>query len=387
MTHVARGLIVGAAETERLGRIPDRSAIELHAEAARAAISDAGLTKDDIDGLATAGMPPITVADHLGLRPSFMDGTYIGGGSFLLHVRHAIAAIDAGLCENVLITHGSSARSRVGHPPRVTDPASPPGQFERPYGTVTPPTMFPIGLLRYMKEFGLTHEQLAEVPVAQREWSSRVGRALFRDRITVDDVFASRLVAYPLHLLQCCLVTDGGGAVVVTSATPSKARWWPKPPVYVLGTGEAMAHSMISGMADFTTSGAFARSSALAFEQAGVGPEDVDHLMIYDAFAHLPIYALEDCGFVKRGEAGAFIADGHTRPGGSLPVNTNGGGLSYTHTGLYGMFLLLEAVRQVRGEAEAQVPEVDVSMVQAVGGMFEAAGTLILGSSDACVGR
>jgi acetyl-CoA acetyltransferase len=387
VTRAAQGLIVGAAETERLGRIPDRSALELHAEAARAAIADAGLTKADIDGLATAGMPPVTVAHHLGLQPSFMDGTYIGGGSFLLHVRHAIAAIDAGLCENVLITHGSSSRSRVGHPPRVADPASPAGQFEHPYGAVSPPMLFPIGLLRYMKEFGLTHEQLAEVPVAQREWASRVSRARFRDRITVEDVLASRMVAYPLHLLQCCLVTDGGGAVVVTSARPDKARWWPKPPVYVLGTGEAMAHSMISGMADFTTSGAFARSSELAFAQARLGPSDIDHLMIYDAFAHLPIYALEDCGFLKRGEAGAFIAEGHTRPGGSLPVNTNGGGLSYTHTGLYGMFLLLEAVRQVRGEAQAQVPGVEVSMVQAVGGMFEAAGTLILGSSDARVSR
>lgn len=383
MSALGRGLIVGAAETRRLGRIPDQSALELHAEAARAAVADAGLNLRDIDGLATAGMAPVDVAHHLGLRPSFMDGTYIGGGSFLLHVRHAIAAIDAGLCENVLITHGSSARSRVGHPPRVTDPASPIGQFERPYGTVSPATMFPIGLLRYMKEFGLTHEQLAEVPVAQRDWASRVSRAMFRDPITVGDVLTSRMIAYPLRLLQCCLVTDGGGALVVTSAKPGKARLWPKRPVYVLGTGEAAAHSMISGMADFTTSGAFARSSALAFGQARLGPRDIDHLMIYDAFAHLPIYALEDCGFVGRGEAGAFIAEGHTRPGGSLPVNTNGGGLSYTHTGLYGMFLLLEAVRQVRGEAEAQVPGVEVSMVQAVGGMFEAAGTLILGSSDA----
>lgn len=382
MTSGGRGAIVGAAETAKLGRIPDQSALELHAEAARAAVADAGLTLSDIDGLATAGMPAVTVAHHLGLQPSFVDGTYIGGGSFLLHVRHAIAAIDAGLCQNVLITHGSSARSRIGHRPRLSDPASPIGQFEQPYGTVSPPTMFPIGILRYMKEFGLTHEQLASVPVAQRQWAARVPRAMFREPISVADVLASRMIAYPLHLLQCCLVTDGGGALVVTSAERGRAGGWPKPPVYVLGAGESAVTSMISTMPDFTTSGAFASSSAAAYAQAGLGPRDVDHLMVYDAFAHLPIYALEDCGFVGRGEAGAFVAEGHTRPGGSLPMNTNGGGLSYTHTGLYGMFLLLEAVRQVRGEADAQVPGVDVSMVQAVGGMFEAAGTLILGSAD-----
>lgn len=379
----AGGAIVGAAETTKLGVIKDQSALELHAEAARLAVADAGLTLHDIDGLATAGLPAITVSHHLGLRPRYLDGTYIGGGSFLLHLRHAIAAIQSGLCETVLVTHGASNRSRVGRPPRVSDPASPSGQFEQPYGAFTPPTLFPIGVPRYMKRYGLTHEQLASVPVAQRMWSSRVPRALFREPITVDDVLASRMVAYPMHLLECCLVTDGGGAFVVTSAQRARSGSFPKPAVYVLGAGEFCETSLISTMSDLTTSRAFVEASAAAFAQAGLGPRDVDHLMVYDAFAHLPIYALEDCGFVARGEAGAFIAEGHTQPGGSLPMNTNGGGLSYTHTGLYGMFLLLEAVRQVRGEAAAQVPGVDVSMVQGVGGMFEAAGTVILGSNDA----
>ena len=375
--------IVGAAETERIGIVPDISALEMHAESARLAVADAGLEMSDVDGVAAAGLSPIAVAHYLGIAPTYVDATAVGGCSFLVHVRHAAAAITAGLAEVVLITHGESGRSRTGAPPRAPDPASPQGQFEAPYGTLGPPTMFPMGVLRYMKELGLTHEQLASVPVAQRRWSANVPRAMFRDLITVDDVLASRMIAYPMHLLECCLVTDGGGALVVTSAERAKALPGPKPPVYVLGTGEAAETPMVSMMEDFTTSKAFRLSSARAFAEAGIGPADVDHLMIYDAFAHLPIYGLEDLGFVGRGEAGAFIAEGNTSPGGRLPMNTNGGGLSYTHTGMYGMFLVQEAVRQLRGEAAAQVPDVNVSLAQGVGGMFMAAGTLVLGSAAA----
>ncbi|MDA8148437.1 MAG: thiolase [Actinomycetota bacterium] len=375
--------IVGAAETERIGIVPDISALEMHAESARLAVADAGLKMSDVDGVAAAGLSPIAMAHYLGIAPTYVDATAVGGCSFLVHVRHAAAAITAGLAEVVLITHGESGRSRTGAPPRAPDPASPQGQFEAPYGTLGPPTMFPMGVLRYMKELGLTHEQLASVPVAQRRWSANVPRAMFRDLITVDDVLASRMIAYPMHLLECCLVTDGGGALVVTSAERAKALPGPKPPVYVLGTGEAAETPMVSMMEDFTTSKAFRLSSARAFAEAGIGPADVDHLMIYDAFAHLPIYGLEDLGFVGRGEAGAFIAEGNTSPGGRLPMNTNGGGLSYTHTGMYGMFLVQESVRQLRGEAAAQVPDVNVSLAQGVGGMFMAAGTLVLGTAAA----
>jgi len=377
--------IIGAAETTCIGVVPDISALEMHAESARLAVADAGLRMSDVDGVAAAGLSPVVVAQYLGIAPTYVDATSVGGCSFLLHVRHAAAAIAAGLANVVLITHGESGRSRVGAPPRALDPASPQGQFEAPYGTFGPPTMFPIGVLRYMKDFGLTHEQLASVAVAQRRWAASVPRAMFREPITVDDVLASRMVAYPLHLLECCLVTDGGGALVVTSIERAMAQPGPKPPVYVLGTGEAAETPIISMMEDFTTSKAFRLSSARAFAEAGLGPTDIDHLMIYDAFAHLPIYGLEDLGFVGRGEAGAFIAEGHTSPGGSLPMNTNGGGLSYTHTGMYGMFLVQESVRQLRKEASAQVPKVEVSLAQGVGGMFAAAGTLILGT-DAAAG-
>ena len=375
--------IVGAAETSRIGVVPDVSALEMHAESARLAVADAGMTLSDVDGVATAGLSPIAVAHYLGIAPTYIDATSVGGCSFLVHVRHAAAAISAGLCEVVLITHGESGRSRVGMPPRVADPASPQGQFEAPYGTFGPPTMFPMGVLRYMKEFGMTHEQLASVAVAQRKWAADVPRAMFREPLSIEDVLASRMIAYPMHLLECCLVTDGGGALVVTSAERAKSMPGPKPPVYVLGTGEAAETPMVSMMEDFTTSKAFRLSSRSAFAEAGLGPKDVDHLMVYDAFAHLPIYGLEDLGFVGRGEAGAFIAEGRTSPGGSLPMNTNGGGLSYTHTGMYGMFLVQESVRQLRGEASAQVANVEISLAQGVGGMFMAAGTLILGTAAA----
>jgi acetyl-CoA acetyltransferase len=246
-----------------------------------------------------------------------------------------------------------------------------------PYGTWGPTSSFTIPALRYMKEYGLTHEQLAYVAVAQRRWAAKNPRAAFRDPVTVEDVLASRMIAYPFHLLECCLVTDGGGALVVTSA--DRARDFPKPPVYILGTGESAETPMISQMVDFTESQAFRLAGQAAFAEAGITVNDVDHLMIYDAFAHVPIYGLEALGFTGKGEAGAFIADGNTEPGGSLPLNTNGGGLSYTHTGMYGMFAIQEGVRQVRGEAAAQVGEPQISVVLGNGGMFATSGVLVLG--------
>ncbi|MFI6793034.1 thiolase C-terminal domain-containing protein [Nonomuraea sp. NPDC050383] len=196
---------------------------------------------------------------------------------------------------------------------------------------------------------------------------------MYRDLVTVEDVLASRLVAYPFHLLECCLVTDGGGALVVTSEERARRR-----PVHLLGSGESADSPIVSQMEDLTTSKGFRLSGEAAFAEAGVSHGDVDHLMIYDAFAHVPIYGLEDLGFLKRGEAGAFIAEGHTSPGGRLPLNTNGGGLSYTHTGMYGMFAIQESVRQLRGEAAAQVPGAEVSVVLGNGGMFASAATLVL---------
>ena len=368
--------IVGAAETTELGEIPDKSQLQLHADAARNALADCGLTAKDIDGVATAGESPVGIAHYLGITPRWVDGTQVGGCSFMIHVRHAVAAILAGHCKTVLITHGQSGRSRVGVGGRPGGPSSLGGQFEAPYGIAGPPKIFTIPALRYMKEFGLTHEQLAMVAVVQREWAARNPRAMHREPIGVEDVLRSRMIAYPFHLLECCLVTDGGGALVLTAA--ERARDFPHKPVYVLGTGESSETPMLSQMEDFTTSRAFRVSGRAAFAEARITPADVDHLMVYDAFAHLPIYGLEDLGFVKRGEAGPFIWERNTAPGGRLPLNTNGGGLSYTHTGMYGMFALQESVRQVRGIAPAQVPGVRISVAHGVGGMFAAAGTVVL---------
>ena len=369
--------IVGAAESTRIGAVPDMAQIMLHADAALNAMADAGLKPGDIDGVACVGpMMPQQIAHYLGITPKWVDGTGVGGCSFMLHVRHAAAAIHAGYCKTVLITHGESGKSRVNGTPRPAEPQSLNGQFEAPFGPMGPPTLFPIPVLRYMKTYGVTHEHLAQVAVVQREWAAKNPRAAFRDPITIADVLNSKMIAYPFRLLQCCLVTDGGGALILTSA--DRAKDFPQKPAYILGSGESAETTMVSQMQDFTSSRAFRVAGPEAFRMAGIKHSDVDHLMIYDAFAHLPLYGLEDLGFVKRGEAKDFIWEGNTRPGGKLPLNTNGGGLSYTHTGMYGMFALQESVRQVRGIAPAQVPDVEISVCHGVGGMFSASGTIVM---------
>jgi acetyl-CoA acetyltransferase len=367
--------VVGAAESTRLGVIPELSQIGLHADAALNAMADCGLKPSDIDGVATAGETPIQIAHYLGITPKWVDGTAVGGCSFMIHVRHAAAAIESGLCKTVLITHGESGKSMVGRPPRPVPADSLNGQFEQPFGPMGPPSLFPIPVLRYMKRYGVTHEQLAMVAVVQREWAAKNPRATFKDPITVADVLNSRMIAYPFRILQCCLVTDGGGALILTSA--ERAKDFPTKPVYILGTGESVETPMVSQMADFTSSRAFSVAGPTAFQEAGITHKDVDHLMIYDAFAHLPLYGLEDLGFVPRGEAGKFIEARNTAPGGKLPLNTNGGGLSYMHSGMYGMYALQESVRQMRGIAPAQVPGAKISVSHGVGGMFAASGTII----------
>lgn len=367
--------IVGAAESTEMGKLPGISQLQLHADAALNALADCGLTARDIDGVATASHDPTEIAHYLGITPEWVDGTSVGGCSFIVHVRHALAAITAGLCKTVLITHGESGRHMIGKHPALF-PLQAFEQFEKPYGVTTPPTRFTIPVLRMMKETGLTEEHLAQVAVVQREWAAFHPRASFHDPITVDEVLSSRMICYPFRLLMCCLMTDGGGALVLTSA--ERAKDFPTKPVYIRGSGESVEAPAISQMADFTSSRAFRVSGKRAFESAGISPADVDHLMIYDAFAHLPIYGLEDLGFVGRGEAGPFIAEGNTRPGGPLPLNTNGGGLSYMHSGMYGMYALQEGVRQMRGASPAQVDGAEISMVHGVGGMFHAAATVVL---------
>jgi acetyl-CoA acetyltransferase len=367
--------VVGAAETTQLGVIPDLSQIQLHADAALNAMADAGLKPSDIDGYATTPEWTPVLAHYLGITPTWVDSTMVGGCSFMLHVRHAAAAINEGLCNTVLITHGESGRSRVGVGGFAFNRASLEGQFEVPFGVAGPTSTFTIPVLRYMKTYGVSEEQLAMVAVVQREWAAKNPRATMKDPITVADVLGSRMIAYPFRLMMCCLVTDGGGALILASA--GRAKDFPRKPVYIVGTGESAESWMISQMEDFTTSKAFRVSGRKAFDESGISHKDVDHLMIYDAFAHLPLYGLEDLGFCKPGEAAGFIWEHNTAPGGKLPVNTNGGGLSYMHSGMYGMYALQESVRQMRGIAPAQVPGAKISVAHGVGGMFAASGTII----------
>ena len=373
--------VVGASETTGLGTIANMSQIQLHADAALNAMADCGLTAKDIDGVACATETPVQIAHYLGIKPSWVDGTAVGGCSFMIHVRHAAAAIEAGLAKTILITHGESGKSRIAQIPRTIPAGSLNGQFEQPFGPMGPPSLFPIPVLRFMKKYGVTHEQMAMVSVVQREWAAKNPRATFKDPITTDDVLNSRMIAYPFRILQCCLVSDGGGALILTSA--ERAKDFPTKPVYILGTGESVESPMVSQMADFTSSQAFSIADPTAFKEAGIAHKDVDHLMIYDAFAHLPLYGLEDLGFVGRGEAAAFIAGRNTAPGSKLPLNTNGGGLSYAHSGMYGMFALQESVRQMRGTAPAQVPGAKISVCHGVGGMFSASGTIIFSNEAA----
>src|ERR1700750_813602 len=247
--------VVGAAETTELGVIPNASQLQLHADAALNAIADAGLKLSDIDGFATAVETPQQVCHYLGIRPTWVDGTSVGGCSFMLHVRHAAAAIEAGLWQTVPITHPESGKSMIGKLPRSTPADSLNGQFEAPYGVYGPPSMFPIPVLRFMKTYGITHEQLAMVAVVQREWAAKNPRGTMKDPITVSDVLNSRMIAYPLRLLQCCLVTDGGGALIPTS--PDRAKDFPTEAVSTRGTRDNVETPMVSQMESFTSSRAF----------------------------------------------------------------------------------------------------------------------------------
>jgi acetyl-CoA acetyltransferase len=368
--------IVGVDESDEIGTLPHKSQLTLHLEAVRNAVRDAGLKVSDIDGVFTAGQhSPATIGEALGITPRYVDGTTVGGCSFIIMVGHAVAALHHGLCDVAVISHGESGRSGVGVSPR-RDTALP-GQFEAPYGFGGAPTYFGMITTRHMHEHGTTLEQWAQVAVSTREWARLNPKARNREPITIADVLASRPVVYPFNILNICLVTDAGGAVVLTRA--DRARDCAKKPVYVRGAGEATEHVMLTQMRNLTVSEATRLSGAKAFAMAGVTHADFHHIMLYDAFTSGPPIMLESLGFARPGEGVHFFETGRSTPGGSLPINTNGGGLSYTHSGMYGIFPIIEATRQLRGECGArQVPGCRLSLVNGMGGMLSAAGTLVL---------
>ncbi len=372
--------IVGVDESDQIGLVPDKSAMQLHAEAARNALADAGLTLADVDGLFTAGVTPADIGEYFGIQPRFVDGTSVGGSSFVIHVGHAAMAIAAGRCEVALITHGESGRSRVGMPPRPSSGQTMAGQFEEPFGIPRPVGAYALACSRHMAQYGTTKEQLAEIAVATRKWAAMNPKAYFRDPITVDDVLSSRMICWPFNLLDCCLVTDAGGAVVLTSA--GRARDCRTTPVQVLGFGEGLTHWNISQMPDLTA-GPAQISGPRAFEMAGVTQAEIDLAEVYDSFTYTVLLSLEDLGFCKKGEGGAFVSNQRTAPGGQFPLNTSGGGLSYNHPGMYGIFTIIEGVRQLRhdfqDQGERQVQDAKLGLVHGTGGVLSATGTLILG--------
>ena len=373
--------VVGAAESD-LGKVAtNTSHLDLIGQAAIRALDDAGLTLQDVDGVFAATsqsrMVGLGTCEYLGIKPNFIDSTQIGGSSFMSHVSHAVAAITTGKCKVALIVYGSTQRSMS----RAATSQRELAWYEDPFKPMMPPSAYAMSAARHMHEFGTTREQLAEIAVAARKWAMMNPIAYNRDPLTIDDVLNAPMISYPFTIRDCCLVTDGGGAIVLTSA--DRAKDLKKPPVFVLGTGEQIGHANISSMDDMTTTAAV-ESGKKAFEAAGVSKGDIDVLALYDAFTITTLLFLEDLGFCKKGEGGSFVENGRIAPGGELPVNTSGGGLSYCHPGMYGLFLLIEATRQVRGECgERQVKDVNVALAHGNGGVLSSQCTVILGNSAA----
>ena len=397
MSHPLRGraAIAGVADAASPTGDLDLRGRRLEVAMIREALDDAGLTIADVDGICSAelGMGTVGLAEHLGIEPRWIDSTMTGGSSFEVHLEHAAAAIALGQAEVIVSVYAATphsdrrrAAARGGGGGGDGGRRRPGGMYpgmtwEAPFGLRMPIGAYSLAASRHMAEFGTTHEQLAQIAVSTREWATRNPRARFQDPLTIDEVLASEMVCSPLHKLDCCLQTDGAGAFVMVSA--ERAKDLRKPPVYVLGTASCATHSTISQMPTLTTTGTVV-SGERAMTMAGVTHDDVDLLMLYDSFTITTLLLIEDLGFCKKGEGGPFVEDGKLGPGGSLPTNTTGGGLSYTHPGMYGMFLVVEAARQLRGEAgDRQLPSCEVAIASGSGGVLSAMSTAVLGSEAA----
>lgn len=373
--------MAGVAETP-LGDVPDHTEFSMVAVAAREALAEAGMTLKDVDAIFTHKMGEegsVQVGEFLGIQPRYADSTDLGGASFEAFVHHALVAISAGRCDVALVVYASRQRSKrtrrkVRPEPDLTIAA----QFEAPCGLPFPLGHYALVAARHMHQYGTTPEQLAEVAVAARAWAQRNPKAWSRDPLTVVDVLASPMICDPLHRLDCCLVTDGGGALVITNG--NRARDANKRPIRVLGAGESHAQWHTSQTPDLTVTPGVV-SGREAFRMAGITPADVDVLEPYDSFTITVLLALEDLGFCAKGEAGPFVERGRLAPGGKLPAMTSGGGLSYNHPGAFGLLLIVEAVRQLRGEAgERQVSNPRIAVAHGCGGLLSTAATVVLAS-------
>ena len=371
--------IAGLAEYG-LGVAPEGStAVDVMGHAALNALADANLTPADVDGLfaASTQLPwaSVNLGEWLGVQPRYSDSTQLGGSSFMAHLHHAALAIAGGACEVALVAYGSTQRTagRAKASVQEIDPG------EAPYRPMNPVTGYALAASRHMHEFGTTREQLAEVAVAARRWAQRNPNAWSKKDLTIDDVLNAPMICDPLGVKDCCLVTDGGAAVVVTSA--QRARELTDRPAFLLGAGEAHSHRHISHMPDLTTTSAV-QSGGRAFAMAGLAPGDVDTLQLYDAFTITPILFLEDLGFCAKGDGGAFVSGGRIAPGGDVALNTNGGGLSYQHPGMYGLLAIVVAARQLRGESTGQVEDCHVALAHGNGGVLSTQCTVLLGDES-----
>ena len=381
MENLTRGAvaIVGAAESD-LGQVADgMSPMDLCAQGITRALADCGLGLKDVDGLFCAmtqqRMSIVSLIEYLGIVPKFIGSSMTGGSSFEFHVAQAAAAIEAGLCNVAVIAYGSTQRS-VGRKQASQREVNP---YETPFRPFLPTSAYALAASRHMHQYGTTREQLADVAVAARQWALLNPAAWEKKPLTIEGVLNARMISYPFTVRDCCLVTDGGGAIVLTSADRAKAL--KKPPAYVLGCGHGVTHMNISSMPDLTVTGAL-QSGLAAYKMAQLSAKDVDVVELYDAFTINTILFLEDLGFCKKGEGGAFVSGGNIAPKGGLPVNTNGGGLSYCHPGMYGLLILIEGVRQLRGECGArQAAKHDVAMVHGNGGVLSAQASVILGGA------
>lgn len=376
-----RAAFIGAA-TFGIGEAPGYSAMELAAHAALAALADAGLRPRDVDAVyAILPQDPLcslTVPEYLGIRPTLSDNNRTGGSSFQLHAIMAALALDAGLCDVALICYGSNQRTLSR---KLMTSGGTPFNYEAAYSPANPASSYALAAARHMHEYGTTRSQLAEVAVAARKWANLNPQAFLRGSLTVQDCLESRMVSDPLTVRDCCLVTDGAAAVVMTRA--DRARDCRRPPVYLLGGASATWHRYIMSATDLCRTSA-SETGARAFAQAGISPADVDVVELYDAFTINTILFLEDLGFCPKGEGGRFVEGGRIAPGGALPVNTNGGGLSCVHPGMYGLFTMVEAVEQLRGSAgDRQVSGAKLAVAHGNGGVLSSQATLVLGAQEA----